>query len=145
MVNYIYKLEILYLYGKKDYSYAIKAARTNFKGRFYGVFPLGDDKMEEKYRKKKAEALENTQKDPMSAGQAKYKDQRDLFIYLLRKYMKLPYQQLENLISDYGLAISYVQLQRICSKFGDYGTPEPKIDAFEEKTDEISLNEPNLG
>jgi hypothetical protein len=124
------KKKYLYLAGKQTYSYGSKDKKwkvfTKFKGRFYGKFALGDEKEEEKYRKKKAKALMDTEKNPMTAGQVKYRDQRDIVIFLLRKYIKLSYSQLEELFSEYDFDISYVQIRNICVKFGDKETEEDK-------------------
>jgi len=111
----------LYLMGKTTYSYggAKWKARTRFKGRFYGVFALGDDKMEDKYRLKKGKALEATEKNPMSAGQVKYREQRDITLFLLRKLTKMTYQELSNMLGEYDLEMSYVQIRNVCAKFGD--------------------------
>ena len=111
----------LYLMGKTTYSYGGSKwkARTRFRGRFYGVFALGDDDMEEKYRIKKAKALEATEKNPMSAGQVKYREQRDIILFLLRKTSDMTYQELSNIVGEYDLEMSYVQIRNICVKFGD--------------------------
>ncbi len=132
------KKKYLYLYGKKDYSYTAKGKqnefiKTKFKGRFYGVFALGDEKVEDKYRKKKAKALEETQKNPLSAGQLKYKDQRDRAIFLLRKFTGKSYQELEEAFLDYDVDISYVQIRNICVKFGDSERLEAKKELLKEK------------
>jgi len=111
--------KMLYLFGKITYSYNHKKIRTNFKGRFYGVFALGDDKENEKYRAKKRKALEETQSNPLSAGQAKYKEQRDVLLFLLRKNMKITYQQMSSLLEEYQISMSYVQIRNICIRFGD--------------------------
>jgi len=117
---YNYKLKkLLYIYGKKDYSYSLKSVRTKFKGRFYGKFALGDNKMEEKYRKKKMKALEETEKNPMSAGQAKYKEQRDILLWRLRKETKMTYQQMQSYLEEWDFSINYSQVRNICVKFGD--------------------------
>jgi len=108
----------LYLTGKKDYSYKV---RTRFKGRFYGKFALGDESVEKKYREMKAKALEETEKAPMTAGQVKYREQRDILIYLFRKFSGLPYEKIETLLGDYDLEMSAVQLRNVCAKFGDKG------------------------
>lgn len=115
------KKKILYLLGKATYSYhgAKWKITTNFKGRFYGVFSLGDETIDKKYRKKKLEALENTEKEPMSAGQVKYREQRDIIIYALRKATKMTYEQMSNLLGDYDFEMSIAQIGAVCSKFGD--------------------------
>jgi hypothetical protein len=125
---------LLYLAGKATYSYS-KKIRTRFKGRFYGNFALGDEKEEEKYRLKKKKALEATEKNPITAGQVKYREQRDLFLYLLRKNTKLTYQELENLLGDYDLDLSYVQIRNICARFGDKETKDEKDKSKSVETD----------
>ena len=120
------KKKYLYLFGKQTYSYSSKVGKkdkkqayTKFKGRFYGVFALGDEKVEEAYKRLKAKALEDTNKSPMSAGQLKYKNQRDTVLYLFRKHTKKTYQEIEEILLDVDVDISYVQIRNICSKFGD--------------------------
>lgn len=132
------KKKYLYLYGKKDYSYSAKGKqnefiKTKFKGRFYGVFALGDETIEEKYKKKKAKALEDTQKNPLSAGQLKYKEQRDRVLFLLRKSTEKSYQELEEMLLDYDVDISYVQIRNICVKFGDSEKLEVKKEELKKK------------
>jgi hypothetical protein len=140
------KKKYLYLYGKKDYSYLAKSGKnqfikTKFKGRFYGKFALGNDEEEEKYRKKKSKALEDTQKNPMSAGQLKYKDQRDKILFLLRKTTKKTYQEIEEMLLDYDVDISYVQIRNICNKFGDSERLELKKELLEEKRKKQDLSD----
>lgn len=115
------KKKLLYLLGKATYSYsgAKWAVKTSFKGRFYGAFALGDDEMDKKYRTKKLKALEQTERNPMSAGQVKYREQRNLILYLLRITSKMTYQELSNMIGEYDLEISHVQVRNICANFGD--------------------------
>jgi len=109
----------LYLAGYKTYSYNHKVAKTSFRGRFYGKFALGDKKMEDLYKKQKLKALSDTEKNPLTAGQAKFKEQRDLLVYLLRKNTDMTYKDLSNLIADYNISLSYQQIGSICGKFGD--------------------------
>lgn len=115
------KKKLLYLLGKATYSYsgAKWKISTRFKGRFYGVFALGDKEMDKRYRKKKLKALEITEKNPMSAGQVKYREQRDIIIYALRKATDMTYEQISNLLGGYDFEISIAQIGQICSKFGD--------------------------
>ncbi len=115
------KKKILYLLGKATYSYsgAKWKVSTTFKGRFYGVFALGNNEMEEKYRAKKLKALTMTEKNPMSAGQVKYREQRDIILYILRKTSKMTYEQISNILGDYDFEISTAQIGQVCSKFGD--------------------------
>jgi len=106
----------LYFAGKKEYSYKV---RTRFKGRFYGVFALGDKKTEDSYRKKKSVALESTEKNPMNSQQVRFMEQRNILIHLLRKNYDLSYRQIEEMLKEYNIDISYVQIRNICAKFGD--------------------------
>jgi len=131
------KKKLLYLLGKATYSYsgAKWKITTTFKGRFHGVFALGDEEMDKKYRKKKLEALEITEKTPMSAGQVKYREQRDIIIYALRKTTKMTYEQISNLLGDYDFEMSIAQIGQVCSKFGD----KEKLDKeFIEKKTEVA-------
>jgi len=71
--------KLLYLNGKKNFDYSWP--RTDFSGRFYGKFALGNDK-EEAYRKKKAQALkklkeERNQEGKPSKTMKRYKNHRD--------------------------------------------------------------------
>jgi adenylate kinase family enzyme len=127
--------KILYLIGKKDYSYNDRRVRTKFRGRFYGKFALGDEEMDKKYRKKKMKALESTSQDPMSAGQIKYKEQRDLLIYLFRRESKMTYQQLGTYLEDYNFSISYQQIAKVCSRFGDISSGKEEKKQIEKKKD----------
>lgn len=134
----------LYLMGKHTYSYMSKKVRTNFRGRFYGVFALGDEKVEEKYRKNKEKALMDVEHNPMSAGQVKYKEQRDVTLFLLRKLTKLTYREMQNLLNDYDIDFSYRQIRDICFKFGAKDDEEAKKDSNnDENTPKITINSNN--
>lgn len=130
--------KMLFLQGRQSYSYLTKKIFIRFKGRFYGVFALGDEKEEEKYRKKKEKALEDTEKNPMTGGQVKYMEQRDILLYLLRKNLKMPYRQLGNYLNDYELGISHQQIAHICAKFGDLDEETAKKDEKTEEKAEIT-------
>jgi len=69
--------------------------------------------------KMKSKALEETEKNPMSAGQVKYREQRDLLLFLFRKTTKMKYREIKTYLDDYDFDISYQQISKICSKFGD--------------------------
>lgn len=114
----------------RTYSYGV---RTNKKGRFYRIFALGDETIEKKYRDKKMKALEMAEKNPMTSQQVKYREQRDIMIYVLRKELKMSYRQIETLLSGFDFDISYRQIASICAKFGD---KEKESDKSGEKTDE---------
>lgn len=134
------KKKKLILGGSKTMTYRVKGLHTGFRGRFYGKFALGDEEMEKKYRKMKEEALANSEKTSMTSAQVRYREQRDLILYLLRKTSKMSYQSLANLLLDYDLDLSFVQISRICAKFGDVSDRkierETKRNEVKEKIDE---------
>jgi len=125
------KKQQLILRGQKTMSYNHKGLYTRFKGRFYGKFALGSPDIEKKYRKKKEKALADSEKSSMSSAQVRFREQRDLMIWLFRKYTKLTYRQLENVFSDFNLSMSFAQINRICTKFGEISTEEDKKDIKE--------------
>ena len=135
------KKKLLFLYGKPTYTY-VKQAYTKFKGRFYGVFALGDEEELEKYKRKKEKALEATEKSPMSAGQIKYREQRDIILWLLRKNAKLTYLQISNMLLDLDVDMSFQQIRNICVKYGDKAEIiEEKKQIRKEKEDKKSKSE----
>lgn len=113
------KKKLLLLLGAKTMTYKHKLLKTRFKGRFYGKFALGDENVEKLYRKKKEHALESSEKTSMTSAQVKFREQRDLLIYLLRRNIKITYQELANLLADYDLEMSFQQIAKICARFGD--------------------------
>ena len=129
------KRELIMDKKARTYSYGVQ---TKKKGRFYGVFALGDEIEEKKYRNKKMKALENAEKNPMTSSAVKYREQRDIMLYILRKELKLPYRKLETLLGGFDFDISYKQISSICAKFGD---KEKKSDENEEKVDENAESE----
>ena len=119
------KKRYLILMGQKTMTYKIKGLYTRFKGRFYGKFALGSDELEKKYRKIKEQALANSEKTSMSSSQVKFREQRDLMVWLFRKYTKMKYREMSQLFSDYDFIVSFEQLSKISSRFGDISS-EPK-------------------
>lgn len=105
----------------RAYSYGVY---TRKKGRFYGVFALGDEEENKKYRKKKEVSLKQSESNVMSGSAVKYRLQRDVMIYVLRKSLKLSYKKIEGILNDYNFEISYVQIRNICAKFGDQEAKE---------------------
>jgi len=118
----------LILAGQKTMSYKHKTVKTTFRGNFYGKFALGDDKVLKAYLKKKEKSLSDSEKTSMSSANVKFKEQRDLLIYLIRKQLKLSYRELSELLNEYDMALSYVQIRSICIKFGDVETEIDKKD-----------------
>lgn len=137
------KKKNLYLLGRMTYSYVPNKVHTKFKGRFNGVFALGDKNEEEKYRKMKDKALKDSERSPMTAGQIKYRDQRDFFVYLFKKYTKMSLNEMANLLADYDIDLHRTQIYTICSKFGDNTEKlEEKKRKKSIKGEEIDINLP---
>jgi len=109
------KKQILLLKGQKTMSYFVK---TKFKGRFYGKFALGDDEIEKKYRLKKEKALSDSEKTSMSSAQVRFKDQRNLLLWLFRSYTNMKYEHIESVLAEYDFMMSFQQIGKICGKFG---------------------------
>jgi len=133
--------KLLLLKGKKTMSYNVKGVHTRFKGRFYGKFALGDEEVEKLYRKKKEKALTDSEKTTMNSQQVKFREQRDLLLYLLRKHSKMKYREMANYLDDYDLAMSFSQIRKICAKFGDSDEKEGENDAIDA---ENASNDENL-
>lgn len=132
------KRQLILHKDSKVYSYGIK---SNKKGRFYGVFALGDEKEEEKYKRKKLNALNSAEHNPMSSSGVKYREQRDIMIYALRKELKQSYKKIETLLNDYEFDIGYVQIRNICVKFGDKEEKEKKKEEEIKKEDEKEIKQ----
>jgi len=130
------KKKTLILLGNKTMSYNVKGVWTNFKGRFYGKFALGED-IEEKYKKRKEKALADSEKTSMTSAQVKFREQRDLVIYLLRKVSKMKYREMANLLGDYELNMSFQQISKICSKFGDISDEKEPKQTKNKENDEL--------
>ncbi len=130
------KKKLLLIFGSKTMSYSHKQAWTNFKGRFYGKFALGDKEVEKIYLENKEKALADSEKTSMSSAQVRYKEQRDLMMWLFRKYTKMTYKEVEQVLFDYDFIISFQQIGKICSKFGDIGVGKAEKSEKVTKTDE---------
>jgi len=113
------KKKWLILGGQKMMNYKVKGLFTRFNGRFYGKFALGDEIVEKKYLLKKEKALADSEKTSMTSAQVKYREQRDLMIYIVRKNLKLTYREIAELFNEYDFTFSHVQISKICAKFGD--------------------------
>jgi len=110
------KKELIFNKKAKVYSYGVN---TKLRGRFYGVFALGGEDEEKAYRKKKEVSLKKSEQNMMTSSGVKYRMQRDVMVFILRKELKLSYKKIESLLSSYDFDISYVQIRSICIKFGD--------------------------
>jgi adenylate kinase family enzyme len=133
------KKKLLLLFGSKTMSHSVKQAWTNFKGRFYGKFAIGDSKVEAEYIKKKEISLEDSEKASMSSAQVRYKEQRDLMMWLFKKYTNMTYKDMSTLISDYDFHMSLEQISKICAKFGLLTNEIVKNDEKVIETDDISI------
>ena len=112
------KKKYLILMGQKTMTYKVKGLYTRFKGRFYGKFALGSDQLAE-YLKNKEKALADSEKTSMTSAQVRFKEQRDLLVWLFRKYTKLTYKEMAEILFGYDFNMSFQQISKICSKFGE--------------------------
>lgn len=140
--NYKSKKRLILL-GAKTMSYYGKIARPNFKGRFYGKFGLGEGGIEQEYRKKKDKALRDSEKTSMTSAQVKFKEQRDLLMWLFRNYTGIKLREIAVLLDDYGFSISFEQISKICSKFGEI-SPEKIKEHLESGKKEVKTPEKEL-
>ncbi len=65
------------------------------------------------YKKKKIEKRE------LNSFQKRFGEERNLLIHILKKKLNLSYRELSNLLKEFELSLSYVQIRSICAKFGD--------------------------
>jgi len=128
--------KMLYLIGQRTYSYNTKLVRTSFRGRFYGKFALGGEEVEKEYRKKKEQALADSEKSPMTATQVKYKNQRDIVVWRLRKELGMTYQKMAEYLDEFDFGIDYRQIRNICTQFGDKFEKEQEKKILREKNAE---------
>lgn len=129
------KRELILHKDAKVYSYGVRSRK---KGRFYGVFALGEDE-EERYRKKKGESLKHAEHSPMTSSGVKYRQQRDIMIFVLRKELKYSYKKIETLLNDYEFDVSYAQIRNICSKLGDKETKIEEKEAIKPDLEQESI------
>lgn len=112
------KKKALFLSGKNTYSYFGKNTKTKFRGRFYGVFALGDEETELAYRKKKETAMEQEDKEEMTPVQLKYLNQRNILIATLRDLTNMSYKELGMEMEKRGFKLDNSEVVRICQKLG---------------------------
>ena len=82
----------------------------------------------------------------MTATQIKFREQRDLLMYLLSKETGLSSRKLSNYMADYDFDMSHVQITKIIAKFGDIKSNtqknKEKMVDLHEKADKILKKEP---
>ena len=132
------KKKLLLLFGSKTMSHSVKQAWTNFKGRFYGKFAIGDAEIEKEYDRKKEISLADSEKASMSSAQVRFKEQRKLIMWLFKKYTKITYKNMSTLFSEYEFDMSLEQISKICAKYGLLTDEIVKEDDTVEETEEIS-------
>ncbi len=110
------KKKRLYLLGSKTYEY--RSVHTRNRGRFYGKFALGDEKIEKKYKELKEKALMEADFDSNPAS--KYED-RNKMIYIMTKELKVSRKRLVDLFKEYKISVGNTQIFNILRKFKDKG------------------------
>ena len=109
------KKKVLYLLGKKDYSYNIKNAKSKFKGRFLDAYVVD----EAEYRKKKKKALESRDRRTKSD---KFKEQRDKLLWILYENEGHTLQELIDICKMNQVHLKKTSISEILSKFRATGT-----------------------
>lgn len=106
-------LRLLYMRGKKTYSYKVK---SHFIGRFYGKYTVNEDA----YRKKKQDALWLIENDEnqTKTGQ-KYIEQRNKIIKMIYNEFKVSKTHLAGLFARYQVGLSREQIGTIAGKRGE--------------------------
>jgi len=103
----------LFLTGSKLYTYS--KVKTNFRGRFYGKFALGD-KYEGIYRKKKEQALIETEK-PQQTENNKFLNQRNALLGLIKQNKFLSAKQMGDFFKKMNFDVGERQIYKISSRF----------------------------
>lgn len=99
--------KLLYLKGKKTYTYRVK---SRFIGRFYGKYIVD----EQLYREKKEKALFSIEKEEEKDNN-KWKIQRDICLRLLHEH-KIPYREIQNAFNQSGSHISIGVISEVIGK-----------------------------
>jgi len=94
------KKKLLYLYGKKDYTYRnANIPKTGFKGVFFDKYTV-DEKL---YRARKKIALED--KEFGDDDEQKYYFQRNVLLKVLKDELHLSYDKISVLLAEYDLKL----------------------------------------
>jgi energy-coupling factor transporter ATP-binding protein EcfA2 len=106
-------LRLLYILGKKTYSYKVK---SRFIGRFYGKYVVN----EPDYRLKKSDALKliDTEDEGQGKMYSKAVKNEEIAIYLLIKEGK-SYREIERAYKELGATCSISNISRIVGKFSE--------------------------
>ena len=107
------KKKLLYILGKATYDYS--KPKTDFVGRFYGRFALGDKKEDKKYRTKKEKALMNIEHDDRLDPT---KESRDKLVYLLHKEIKSNLK-MEKLFKEMEIPLKRSAISMIVGKYSE--------------------------
>ncbi len=100
------KKKLIYLKGKKDYTYNLKIARSRFKGRFYGKYVVD----EEAYRTKKKKSLNE---GFTTTIQEKFKEQRDKLVYLIKREMNISQRDMQKIFKEYDVGMKRTAIGNI--------------------------------
>lgn len=103
------KKKYIYLRGLKTYSYGKQARWTRFRGKFYGKYIVD----EEKYRKKKSDALEAVEKE---LHMPKYLRQRNEILFLFKRETKFSLKKMEELLTERGVELKKAAIGKLLQK-----------------------------
>jgi hypothetical protein len=98
--------KLLYLKGKKTYTYRVK---SRFIGRFLGKYVVD----EQKYRDKKEKALFSIEKEEKKDKDSIFKEQRDYLLYYLKKELKMGSPTLEKVLKNCKYPIGHTNIAKI--------------------------------
>ncbi len=109
------RIKMLYIYGKKFYSYS--SPKSNFNSTFSSYFVLN----EEEYERTKQIGVNAFLRGTKSPN-IKYKKQRNQLIMALKDETEKTYQELSEILEKHGVKLSFQQLSKI------YNDTKPKTD-----------------
>jgi len=108
--------KLLFKDGKKDFTYPI---RTNFRGRFYGVFALGKQE-EDEYREKKANALESIETADGLEEESRFRVERKTALVnlslLMKKVYNLKFTEICERLKTVGFNIDNTNLSKMMAE-----------------------------
>lgn len=104
--------KLLYLKGKKTYTYRVK---SRFIGRFMGKYVVD----EQKYRKKKEAALFTIEDEEKKDKDSMFKEQRDFLVCYLKQYHDMGCIKLEKVFKSCKYPVGHTYISKILhEKFG---------------------------
>jgi len=114
------RIKMLYIQGKKFYSYS--QPKANFNSTFSGYFTLDDVE----YERRKQIGVNNFLKGNQKSVSTKYKEQRNKLLKIIKELKDIPLRDLEAFLKDNDVDISYSGISRILSKDEEEDNNKPQ-------------------